>query len=65
MGGDSLGKLHVQLQKVPDVARYISVRWGENFQSVPTDVDGVLYIESICDRIETVSAHKDIRVGLG
>lgn len=38
---------------------------GQNFQSVPTDVDGVLYIESICDRIETVSALKDMRVGLG
>lgn len=38
---------------------------GQNFQSVPTDVDGVLDIESICNRIEIVSAHKYMRVGLG
>lgn len=38
---------------------------SDGSQSVPTDVDGVLYIESICDRSETVGAHKDMRVGLG
>lgn len=41
------------MKKVPDVARYISIE-GQNCQSVKTDVDGVLHIESIFDLVEIV-----------
>lgn len=56
------------MEKVPDVARYISIERGggaQNRQSVPTDVDDVLHIESIFDLVEIVSAHTYMRLCVG